>query len=102
MTDNAMQLWPEILGVIGGTLALLLFAITLALPHRSKTLPGSSGHRAAEDETAEHEEIHPDGYIDSFAKEIEEAGGGLPPVVNLLLPGILLWWLIYLLLYWTP
>jgi hypothetical protein len=102
MTENIMQLWPEILGVLAGAIVLFLFAVTLALPHRPKVLPGSSGHRKAEDETGGHEEIRPDGYIDSFAKEIEEAGGGLPPVIKLVLPGILLWWLIYLILNWTP
>jgi hypothetical protein len=102
MTENIMQLWPEILGVLAGAIVLFLFAVTLALPHRSKVLPGSSGHRKEEDETGGHEIIQPDGYIDSFAKEIEEAGGGIPPVIKLVLPGILLWWLIYLILNWIP
>ena len=101
MTQNVLQLWPEILGVLSGIIVLLLFAITLGMRHRSKVLPGSSGHRVQEDE-GDHEEIRADGYIDSFAKDIEEAGGGMPPVVKLLLPGILLWWLIYLILNWTP
>jgi hypothetical protein len=101
MTQNVLQIWPEIVGIVGGGLVLLLFALAVALPHRPKTLPGSSGHRAPE-EQGEHEIIRPDGYIDSFAKEIEEAGGALPLVVRLALPGVLLWWLIYLILNWTP
>jgi len=101
MTENVLQLWPEILSVVAGAVVLILFAITLGMRHRPKKLPGSSGHRAAGDETG-HEEIRADGYIDSFAKDIEEAGGGMPPVVKLMLPGILLWWLIYLILNWTP
>jgi hypothetical protein len=100
MTQNVLQIWPEITWIIVGVFVLLLFALTIALPHRPKTLPGSSGHREA-DEEAGHEEIRPDGYIDSFAKDIEEAGGGLPPVVKLALPGVILWWLIYLILNWT-
>lgn len=101
MTENILHLWPEILGVIGWSIVLLIFALTLGLPHRSKVLPGSSGHRAAE-ESGEDEEIRADGYIDGFAGEIEEAGGGMPPVVKLVLPGILLWWLLYLVFYWAP
>jgi hypothetical protein len=101
MTQNVMELWPQIIAVAGGALVLLLFALAIALPHRPKVLPGSSGHRTM-DEEAGHEEIRPDGYIDSFAKEIEEAGGGLPTVVKLALPGVLLWWLIYLIINWTP
>lgn len=99
MTQNVMELWPQIIAVAGGALVLLLFALAIALPHRPKVLPGSEGHREAGDE-AEHEEIRPDGFIDSFAREIEEAGGGLPVVVKLALPGVLLWWLIYLIVNW--
>jgi hypothetical protein len=98
MTQNVLQVWPEIVAIVGGAVVLLLFALTVALKHRPSILPGSSGHR--EEEEGEHEVIRPDGYIDSFAKEIEEAGGSLPPVVKLALPGILLWWLIYLILNW--
>ncbi|MFL7814107.1 MAG: hypothetical protein ACK2TT_06045 [Anaerolineales bacterium] len=101
MTQNALELWPEILAVISGTVVLFLFAITIAISHKSKALPGSSGHRGEEDHEG-HEEIQPDGYIDSFAGAIEEAGGGLPPVVVLAVPGILLWWLLYLILNWVP
>lgn len=99
MTQNVLQVWPEVVAIVGGAAVLLLFALTVALKHRPSILPGSSGHREEEEE-GEHEVIRPDGYIDSFAKEIEEAGGSLPPVVKLALPGILLWWLIYLILNW--
>lgn len=101
MTQNVMQLWSEILAVAAGALILLLFALTVSLPHRPKVLPGSSSHRKEEEEGL-HEEIRPDGYIDSFNKTIEEAGGALPWIVRLALPGIVIWWLIYLILNWTP
>lgn len=101
MTQNALELWPEILAVISGTVVLFLFALTIAIPHKPKIKPGSGGHRGEEDHEG-HEEIRGDGYIDSFAGTIEEAGGGLPPVVKLAIPGVLLWWLIYLILNWTP
>jgi hypothetical protein len=101
MTQNVLQLWPEILAVGAGALILFLFALTVALPQRPRTLPGSRGHREAEGEGV-HEEIRPDGYIDSFNRNIEEAGGALPWIVRLALPGILIWWLIYLILNWTP
>jgi len=101
MTANVLQLWPQILAIVGGAVVLFLFALAIALKHRPSVLPGSSGHREAEEE-GEHEEIRADGYIDSFASEIEEAGGGLPPVVKVALPGILIWWLLYLILNWTP
>jgi hypothetical protein len=100
MTQNVLQVWPEIFGIVAGTVVLFIFALALAMRHSASIEPGSSGHRKAEDET-DREEIAPDGYIDSFAKEIEEAGGALPPVVKIALPGVILWWLLYLILYWN-
>jgi hypothetical protein len=99
MTENVLQLWPQLLGMITGSAVLILFALVLALPHRPKILPGSSGHRDIEDQ-GEHEEIRGDGYIDSFSGEIEEAGGSIPPVVLVAIPGVLIWWLLYLILFW--
>lgn len=101
MTQNVLELRSEILSVIAGIIVLLIFALAVAIPHIAKNKPGSSGHREEEDHEG-HEEIRADGFIDSFAGTIEEAGGGLPPVVKLAVPGVLLWWLVYLILYWTP
>jgi hypothetical protein len=101
MTQNVMQLGPQVISVVVSALVLFLFALTVALPHRPKVLPGSKGHRDPSDQPG-HEEIRPDGYIDSFAKEIEEAGGALPLIVTLAIPGVLLWWLLYLILNWAP
>lgn len=101
MTENVLQLWPEILTVIIWAAALALFAITLGMAHRARRRPGSEGRRP-DGGRDEYESIRPDGFIDSFAGEIEEAGGGLPPVLKLVLPGILLWWLLYLVFNWSP
>lgn len=101
MTANVLQIWPEIISIIGGVVVLTFFALLLGLPHRPKVLPGSSGHRDKDDQS-EHEEINPDGYIDHFAGVIEEAGGSLPPVVKWSIPGVLLWWLLYLIFNWIP
>jgi hypothetical protein len=99
MTENVLQVWPEIMAVLGGIFILIVFALALTIPQRSKTLPGSKGHRP--DEEDDYEEIRADGYIDSFANEIEEAGGGMPLIVKIALPGIIIWWLVYLILNWT-
>lgn len=101
MTENVLELGPEIFAVVSGALVLFIFALAIAIKHRSSVSPGSSGHRS-EDEEGEHEEIRPDGYIDSFAKVIEEAGGGMTLVLKIAIPGVLLWWLIYLILFWQP
>jgi len=99
MTQNVMKFVPELVYMLGGAAILLVFAVSTTVRHRSKTLPGSSGHRDKADE-GENEEIRPDGYIDSFAKNIEEAGGSLPIIVKIGIPGVLIWWLLYLILFW--
>lgn len=95
MTQNVVATWPQILGVVAGALVLIVFAIAVAIPHRPKVLPGSS-LRAGEGPG--HEEIRPDEYVDTFSKEVGQARGGLPLIVKLALPGVLLWWLMYLIL----
>jgi hypothetical protein len=104
MTQNVFVISQEAFGIVSGALVLILFAVTFGLSHRPRVLPGSSGHRESKEgpETAEHEVIRPDGYIDTFAHTIEEAGGSLPPIVLVAIPGILLWWLVYLILFWQP
>jgi hypothetical protein len=101
MTVHSIPLWSEIIGVGVGALVLLVFGILLVIPHNMGILPGSKGHRKEEDEE-EHEQIAPDGFIDSFANVIEEAGGSLPILVRIAIPGIIIWWLLYLILNWAP
>jgi hypothetical protein len=100
MNILGLHLSAEVISVVTGIIALAIFALAVALPQGSKASPGHKGHRPVEEDTG-HEEIRGDGFIDSFSGEIEEAGGGMPPVVKLALPGVLLWWLLYLIINWT-
>lgn len=103
MTVNVVPATVDIFWVVSGAIVLFLFALTIAMPHRANVLPGSSGHRdKTPEEDKRHEVIRADGYIDDFAGVIEEAGGSMPPIVKLAIPGILLWWLAYMILFWTP
>jgi hypothetical protein len=79
---------------------LILFSVALAMHIKARRPAGSKGHR--DDDGDRPEDIRADGYIDSFANHIEEAGGSMPPVVRLTLVGVIAWWVIYLMLYWTP
>lgn len=100
MTVHGIGMGTEVFGVAVSVAALLIFTLAIALRHRPTVPPGSSGHREISD--TEHEEIRADGYIDSFSHEIEEAGGGMPLVVRLSLVGVLAWFVIYLILFWSP
>jgi hypothetical protein len=102
MTANAMNLYGEILGIAVGAAGLLIFGIlTALLSTRPKIPPGSKGRREKGDEGT-HETIAGDGYIDSFAGVIEEAGGRLPPLVIVSLIVIPIWWLAYMIINWSP
>jgi hypothetical protein len=99
VTDNVTELWLEIGWIMGGILSLLLGLMVLAYRHRPATPSGSSGHRTG-DETMEHEVVRPDGYIDSFARQISEGGGSLPLFFKIVVTLTFLWWLAYLILFW--
>lgn len=101
MTANLIRVFSEWIWIIGSIVVFFAFALAIVLRSHSNMRPGISGHRDNSEEGG-HEEVRADGFIDSFAGEIEEAGGGLPPIVKLALPVVLLSWLIYLILNWTP
>jgi len=98
---NILNFQPsgQVISVVAGIITLLLFALAIALPG-SKTTPGQKSYRPTGEDTG-NEEIRGDDFIDSFNGEIEEAGSGMPLVVKLALPGVLLWWLIYLIINWS-
>ncbi len=98
MTQHMIPLWSQIGWMAGGAFGLFMFGLLVAVTHRPKVPPGSRGHRV-DPGGVEHETIRPDGYIDSFAHTIEEAGGSLPPLLVFAIPTILIWWLVYLILY---
>lgn len=100
MTVHGIDSVAELLGIVAAVAGLVAFTLALAIRNRPNVLPGSGGHRTIED--TEHEPIRADGYIDSFSREIEEAGGGLPLIVRLAIVVVLAWFVIYLVLYWSP
>jgi hypothetical protein len=100
MTIHAVSNAAEIFGIVAASVGLIVFVFAVAIRHRPTVVPGSSGHRDEDD--PEHETIRADGYIDSFAKEIEEAGGGMPLVVKLALIVVPVWYVVYIVLFWSP
>lgn len=101
MPDNVLQVGPEVFSVIVGTIVLFGAALALAVRHRARVKSGSSGHRPPEDD-GESEIIGPDGYIDSFANAVEEAGGSLPLMGWVIISATLVAYVGYLILFWQP
>jgi hypothetical protein len=101
MPDNVLQVGSEAFQVVVWTIVLLGAALALAVRHRARVASGSSGHRPPEDE-GESEVIGPDGYIDSFADTIEEAGGSLPVMAWIIIVSVLVCYFAYLIIYWQP
>jgi len=101
MPDNVLDVGGQWLSVIAGTLTLLGACMVFAIRHRSGTRPGSAGNRPPEEE-GEAERISPDGYIDSFADIISEAGGGMPFMGLVVIGVTLVAYVAYMALFWQP
>ena len=101
MPDNVLRVGPEIFTIVIWTLILLTGSLALAIRHRARVSPGSSGYRLPEDEGLS-ETIGPDGYIDSFANTVEEAGGSIPVMAGVIIVALLVAYVGYLIYYWQP
>jgi hypothetical protein len=119
MVANSLNVYGEVLAILFSAGFLFFFAMTLGLPYITGVQAAQRGHRQKEHGEAEHagleqrrrgegaqdegpEVVTPDGFVDSFAETIEEAGGGLPPVVAITVVGVILWYIIYVIIFWAP
>ncbi len=113
MVLNVLNTWGEIIGIAAGGLILLIFGLTFSpLVYRPRVPSGAAVERTepGAGEKEEHEakgqekggeHVRADGYIDSFAGLVEEAGGSLPLVVSVFTIGLLIWWAVYMVLEWS-
>ncbi len=100
MPDNVLRVGPEIFTVIGWMIVLFAAALAFAFKyHATSDKAGARGPRPA-DQEKEGEIVRPDGFIDSFAGVISEAGGGVPFMASIIMVTVFVIWLIYLILNW--
>jgi hypothetical protein len=98
--DNVLRIGPQLISVIAGTVVLIGAALAFAFKyHSASDKAGASGHRPA-DEAHKGEIARPDGFIDSFAGAISEAGGGVPFMATIIMLTAFVTWFIYLLINW--
>jgi hypothetical protein len=98
--NNVLQVGPEIFSVVAGTFVFLGAALAFAFKYRAtSSKAGEQGQRPAEQDK-DAERVSPDGFIDSFAGVVSEAGGGLPFTAWLIMGVTLACYVVYLFLYW--
>jgi hypothetical protein len=97
---NVLQIGPEVFSVIAGTIVLIGAALAFSFKyHAISSKAGEQGQRPVE-QGEEAERVSPDGFIDSFAGVISEAGGGLPFTGWMIMGVTLVCYVVYLFLYW--
>ena len=102
MPSNVLQVGSELFIVIAGTVVLLAAALAFSFKyHATSAKAGERGQRVDKD-SRDAERVSPDGFIDSFAGVISEAGGSLPFMAWLIMGGTLTCYVIYLFINWNP
>lgn len=100
MPDSVLNVSGQWFSVIAGTITLLGLALAFAFKyHAVSEKAASRGHRP--DERANEGEVFsPDGFIDSFAGRISEAGGGMPWLSTVIMLIVLASYFVYLIVNW--
>ena len=100
MPDNVLNVGSAVFTVVVWTIVLLAIALSFSFKYRAASdKAGASGHRPPE-RSDEGEIVRPDGFIDSFAGVISEAGGGVPFTATIIMVAVFVVWLLYLILNW--
>ena len=100
MPDNVLRVGPELFAVIAGMIVFFGAALAFAFKyHATSSNAGQSGHRP-EGQEKEAEKVKPDGFIDTFAGVISEAGGGVPFMAWVIMGVTLVCYVVYLFINW--
>jgi hypothetical protein len=98
--DNVLRVGPEIFSIVVWTIVLLAVALSFSFKYRATSdKAGARGNRPAA-QSSEGEIVRPDGFIDSFAGVISEAGGGVPFMATIIMIAVFGVWLAYLIINW--
>lgn len=100
MPDNVLNVGVQLFSVIAGTIVLFGAALAFAFKYRAASdKAGARGQRPA-GQSQDAEIARPDGFIDSFAGVISEAGGGVPLMATLIIVVAAISWIVYLIANW--
>jgi hypothetical protein len=99
---NVLNVTVQWFAVLAGLIVLVGAALAFSFKsHATRSEAGASGIRSPEAEE-DVERVSPDGFVDSFAGVIEEAGGGMPVVGWIIIGVTAVCYFTYLFLYWNP
>lgn len=102
MPLNVLDVRAQLFAVIAGLIVLLGAALAFSFKHRATSADaGESGHRPLDGEE-DTERVSPDGFIDSFAGIISEAGGGMPIIGWVIIGVTATCYVVYLFIHWVP
>jgi len=100
MPDNVLRIGPQVFSIVAGMLVFLGAAIAFAFKyHATSAKAGERGQRP-EGQMEDAERVSPDGFIDSFAGTVSEAGGGVPFTAWLIMGATMVCYVVYLFVYW--
>jgi hypothetical protein len=99
--DNVLRIGPEVFSVVAGTIVFLGAALAFAFKYRATSAKAGEHGQRPQGQAAEGERVSPDGFIDSFAGVISEAGGGLPFTAWLIIGVTLVCYVVYLFVNWN-
>lgn len=101
MPQNVLDVGSQLFAVIAGAIVLLGAALVFSFRHKATSADaGQEGHRPAAGEE-DTERVSPDGFIDSFAGAISEAGGGMPVIGWVIIGVVATCYVVYLFINWT-
>lgn len=102
MPENVLRIGPEIFAVLAGTIVFLGAALAFAFKYRATSAKAGERGQRPEDQAHEGERVSPDGFIDSFAGVISEAGGGVPFMAWIIMGVVSVAYFVYLFINWNP
>ena len=87
----------EIFSVVASIIVMVGAALAFSFRHKATNADAGEMGPRPKDSEEDVERVSPDGFIDSFAGRISEAGGGMPVI-----GWVIIGYVAYLFLFWNP
>ena len=100
MPANVINVPYEIFSVVASIIVLVGAGLAFSFRHKATNADAGEKGPRPKDSEEDVERVSPDGFIDSFAGTISEAGGGMPYTGWLIIGVVSVCYVVYLFLYW--